>query len=206
MSNNKTCDLGFLGHTDTVEYTNNWKYDKFTLTKENGNLYGLGVCDMKAGIAAMISAVSSIDFGKINKGIKFYLTYDEEVGFSGIKEILKYEKDFPKVMVIGEPTNNEIMVGSKGLMEYRISFKGIKAHSSTPDKGKSAIMDAVNFINDLNDFYETEIKEYQNPNFDIPYTTMNIGKISGGSAINSVPDFVNFGLILGLLIKLLRKK
>ncbi|MDE5830730.1 MAG: M20/M25/M40 family metallo-hydrolase, partial [Clostridia bacterium] len=170
----------------------NWKYEKFTLTKEGNKLYGLGVCDMKSGIAAIISAISQIDFQNLKTGIKIYLTYDEEIGFSGIKDVLKYEKDFPSTIIVGEPTNNEIVVGSKGLMEYEISFKGVKAHSSTPEKGENAIMRAVAFINELNEFYEAEIKNNENNNFEIPYTTMNIGKIEGGSAINSVPDICKF--------------
>lgn len=144
---------------------------------------------MKSGIAAIISAVSDIDFQNLKKGIKIYLTYDEEIGFSGIKDVLKYEKDFPSTIIVGEPTNNEIVAGSKGLMEYEISFKGVKTHSSTPEKGKNAIMSAVSFINELNEFYEVDIKSHKNLKFDIPYTTMNIGKIEGGSGINSVPDF-----------------
>ena len=95
---------------------------------------------MKSGIAAIISAVSDIEFKNLEKGIKIYLTYDEEIGFSGIKDVLKYEKNFPKTIIVGEPTNNEILVGSKGLMEYEISFKGIKTHSSTPEKGENAII------------------------------------------------------------------
>lgn len=86
----------------------------------------------------------------------------------------------------------KLWFGSKGLMEYKISFKGIKTHSSTPEKGKSAIMSAISFINELNEFYQTEIKCDLNKNFEIPYTTMNIGKINGGSAINSVPDSCEF--------------
>ncbi|WP_300869597.1 M20/M25/M40 family metallo-hydrolase, partial [uncultured Clostridium sp.] len=121
-------------------------------------IYGLGVCDMKSGIAAMISAISQIDFRNLNKGMKVYFTYDEEIGFTGIKEVINYEKKFPETMIIGEPTNNEIIVGSKGLMEYKISFKGIKTHSSTPQKGKNAIMNAILFINELNNFYENKIK------------------------------------------------
>lgn len=192
MSNKEETSIGFLGHTDTVEFTEGWKYEKFNLTKIDDKLYGLGVCDMKSGISAIISAISQIDFSNLKKGVKLYFTYDEEIGFSGIKDVIEYEKNFPEKMIIGEPTNNEIIVGSKGLMEYRISFKGIKTHSSTPDKGKSAIMSAISFINELNQFYETEIKTNQDTNFDIPYTTMNIGKIEGGSAINSVPDFCEF--------------
>ena len=43
-------------------------------------------------------------------------------------------------------------------MEYKIAFKGIKTHSSNPQKGKNAIMDAISFINDLNNFYQNKIK------------------------------------------------
>ena len=188
MYNKKEASLGFLGHTDTVEFTDNWKYEKFDLTKIGNKIYGLGVCDMKSGIAAIISAISQIDFKKFDKGMKLYFTYDEEIGFSGIKDVINYENKFPSTMIIGEPTNNEIMIGSKGLMEYKIIFKGIKTHSSTPEKGKSAIMSAISFINELNIFYENKLKQEINSNFEIPYTTMNIGKINGGNSINSVPD------------------
>lgn len=192
MYNKENTDIGFLGHTDTVEFTEGWKYDKFSLTEIDNKLYGLGICDMKSGIAAIISAISQIDFSKSNKGIKLYFTYDEEVGFSGIKDVIKYEIKFPEKIIIGEPTNNEIIVGSKGLMEYKISFKGIKTHSSTPEKGKNAIMSSISFINELNTFYESKIKILLDSNFEIPYTTINIGKINGGSAINSVPDSCEF--------------
>ena len=123
MYNAQDTPLGFLGHTDTVEFTNGWKHEKFNLTRSENKLYGLGVCDMKSGIAAIISAISQIDFKDTNKGIKLYFTYDEEIGFTGIRDIVNYEKNFPNTIIIGEPTNNEMMVGSKGLMEYKISFK-----------------------------------------------------------------------------------
>ncbi|MCI8277662.1 MAG: M20 family metallopeptidase [Clostridia bacterium] len=192
MSNKEETSLGFLGHTDTVEFTDGWKYEKFALTKVEDKIYGLGVCDMKSGIAAIISAISQTDFRNFNKGMKLYFTYDEEIGFAGIKEVINYEKKFPQMMIIGEPTNNEIIVGSKGLMEYKISFKGIKTHSSNPQKGKNAIMSAISFINELNIFYQNKIKNNLDNNFEIPYTTMNIGKINGGSAVNSVPDSCEF--------------
>lgn len=192
MYNKDEIGLGFVGHTDTVEYTDGWNYDKLAVTKEDGKLYGLGVCDMKSGIAAIIAAIAQVDFSKLRKGMKVYFTYDEEIGFSGIKSVVEYEKNFPDTVIVGEPTNNEIIVGSKGLMEYKISFRGVKTHSSTPDRGKSAIMSAIAFINELNEFYENEIKIEKNFDFEIPYTTMNIGVINGGSAINSVPDYCEF--------------
>ena len=54
--------MGFLGHTDTVEYIDGWNSNPFELTLKDEKLYGLGVCDMKGGIAAMLAAVSQIDF------------------------------------------------------------------------------------------------------------------------------------------------
>jgi len=187
MSFGEKCKVGFLGHTDTVEYIDGWDSDPFELTEKDNKLYGLGVCDMKGGIAAMIEALSQIDLKKLEYGIKIYFTYDEEEGFGGIKEIVNANEEFPDVMIFGEPTNNEILVGSKGLLSYELEFKGKKAHSSNPEKGISANMNAVNFLTELNKFYNQNIKINKEPRYEIPYTTMNVGIISGGSALNSIP-------------------
>lgn len=178
--------IGFLGHTDTVEYIDGWNSNPFELTKIDNKLYGLGTCDMKGGIAAVLDAVSKIDFTKLKYGMKLYFTYDEEIGFGGIYDIIKTDKKFPDVMIFGEPTNNEILVGSKGLLEYELSFKGIKAHSSNPAKGKSANMNAVKLLFELEEFYNEKIKKYEQSSYEVPYTTMNVGTINGGSAKNSV--------------------
>ena len=184
----KEFKLGFLGHTDTVEYTEGWKTNPFELTEIEDKLYGLGACDMKGGIAAMLEAISNINLNKLKYGMKLYFTYDEENNFSGIYDILASREKFPNIMIFGEPTNNKILNGSKGLLEYEVYFKGVKAHSSNPEKGKSAILNAVKFLSELEKFYEKEIKIFVNKNYEIPYTTMNIGLIQGGSAKNSIPD------------------
>ena len=188
MSIGKDPKLGFLGHTDTVEYIEEFK-NPFDLTLKDGFLYGLGACDMKGGIAAMLNACKEIDFNKFKYGMKMYFTYDEEIGFSGINELVDNKEDFPEYMIFGEPTDNEIFIGHKGLIEYEIGFKGIKAHASRPDKGISANMNAVKFLYKLNDFYEKKIKTDLEEKYDIPYTTMNVGIINGGSAINSISAF-----------------
>jgi len=179
--------LGFLGHTDTVEYIEGWNSNPFELTKIGNKLYGLGVCDMKGGIAAMLDAISKIDFTKLKYGIKLYFTYDEEIDFGGINELIKMKSKFPELMIFGEPTNNEILVGTKGLLEYELEFIGKKAHSSNPEKGESANINAIKFLTELNKYYEQNIKEYKEERYEIPYTTMNIGIINGGSAPNSIP-------------------
>lgn len=178
--------LGFLGHTDTVEYIEEFK-NPFELIQKDEYLYGLGACDMKGGIAAMLDAVSSIDFNKLNYGMKLYFTYDEEIGFGGTYELVKNNENFPDYMIFGEPTNNEYLTGGKGLIEYEIYFKGLKAHSSTPDKGISANLNAVDFISELKEFYNNNIKTDIQKIFEIPYTTMNVGIIDGGTAKNSIP-------------------
>ena len=50
ISNDPKAQLGFLGHTDTVEYAEGWKTNPFELEVKNGLIYGLGVCDMKGGL------------------------------------------------------------------------------------------------------------------------------------------------------------
>ncbi len=177
--------LGFMGHTDTVEYINEFK-NPFNVKEENGYLYGLGVCDMKGGIAAMLDAVAQINLKNLRYGIKLYFTYDEKIGFSGIYELVNKKAVYPEYMIFGEPTNNEIYSGHKGLMDYEINFKGIKAHASNSNKGISANMNAVKFLYELENFYNKEIKIDENSCYEIPYTTMNVGIIDGGSAKNSV--------------------
>ena len=78
MSIGKSPKIGFLGHTDTVEYIDEFK-TPFDLTLKDNYLYGLGACDMKGGIASILSAISKIDLNK-NK-IALYFTNDEEIDF-----------------------------------------------------------------------------------------------------------------------------
>ena len=194
MSIGKDQRLGFLGHADTVEYIDGWESNPFELTKKDKKLYGLGTCDMKGGIAAIIQAVSETNFNDLKYGMKLYFTYDEEIGFGGIYEITNKKEKFPEIMIFGEPTDNEILVGSKGLLEYELKFKGIKAHSSNPEKGKSANMNAVKFLSKLDEFYNKEIKIFKEENYEVPYTTMNVGTINGGSAKNSVSASCEIGI------------
>lgn len=193
MSIGKSPKIGFLGHTDTVEYIDDFK-NPFKLIVKDKYLYGLGACDMKGGIAAMLEAVAQIDFSKLKNGMKLYFTYDEEISFGGVNELVKNNEKFPEIMIFGEPTNNEIYTGHKGVIEYEIKFKGLKAHSSNPAKGISANMNAVNFLYELNDFYNNKIKIEEEPAYEIPYTTMNVGTIHGGSAKNSVPAYCEISI------------
>lgn len=180
--NDENPNIGFVGHTDTVDYES-WNGDPFTLQEIDNKLIGLGACDMKGGIASILSVISKIDLNK-NK-LALYFTNDEEIAFGGIYRIRDMIK--PNNIIIGEPTNNIPVYGTKGILELKIEFYGIKCHSSTPDKGVSAIMETIRFINILNEYYNTEIKTDLVNDFEVPYTTMNIGLINGGETLNSVP-------------------
>ena len=182
MSNRKDCNIGFLGHTDTVDYSNDWDTNPFELVEKDNKLYGLGTCDMKGGIATILSVIPKIKFK--DKGIKMIFTYDEEIGFSGIKELLDKKIVFPDTMIIGEPTNNEIINSSKGLLDLKVIFKGLTAHASTPEEGINAIDKCITFINELTNYYTDLKKEIINNNS----LTMNIGKINGGRYSNIVAD------------------
>ena len=196
MSIGKKPILGFIGHSDTVNHINGWSTNPFDVTVKDDNIYGLGVCDMKGGIAAFLQALAEIDLNTLKRGIKVYITYDEEIAFSGIKDILKSHEEFPEYIIVGEPTDNQIITGCKGLLAVRIKTKGKKVHSSTPDKGKSANLEMIKLLNELQNFYEKEIKIERNDNYEVNYTTMNIGLINGGNSINSVSDkcesFIDF--------------
>ena len=178
---NEEIGIGFLGHTDIVGGVD-WEYDMFSLTKEGDKQIGLGACDMKGGIAAVLAAIAKTNFKSLNKKMMCIFTFDEEIGFNGIKEIVEKKINIPNRMII------EVCTGSKGLLEFEVTFSGVKVHSSVPFKGKSAIMDAVGFINELNIFYEEEIKPVRNEAFEVPYTTLNIDLIEGGEGINSVAE------------------
>ncbi len=167
--------IGFLGHTDTVSCSDNWKTNPFELVENGGKLYGLGVCDMKGGLAAMLAAVAKVDW-KNRSGIKLFFTFDEEIGFGGIKELLDKKIDFPDFMIIGEPTDNIEINSSRGEISVKLRFRGKAAHSSVPEEGENAICKAMDFA--------SELKKDVNGHT----ATMNIGLINGGRLVNIVPD------------------
>ena len=210
MSYGKNPKLGFIGHSDTVEYIDGWNSNPFTLTKVEDKLYGLGACDMKGGIAAFLSALSDIDIKKLKYGIKVIITYDEEIAFTGIKEVVSDKIKLPEYVIVGEPTDNKAMTGCKGLFAVKIFTNGIKVHSSTPHKGKSANSNMIKLLNELDVFYSENIKNELDEKYEVPYTTMNIGLLNGGSAINSVSascmSYIDFRTISNEHVELLKIK
>ena len=182
----KDCELAFLGHSDTVPYSEEWITNPLELVVKDSKLFGLGVCDMKGGIAAFLESLNNIKPELLKKGLMVIISFDEEKSFKGIN-LIKNRKDIPKTVVVGEPTNLRPVVSAKGCMEYEFTFKGKSAHSSFMVLGENAILKTMNFINDLKSITD-ELKSQENEMFSTTYTTNNISVIKGGNSINIVPD------------------
>ncbi len=186
MKKGENTGVSFVGHSDTVEFIDGWKTNPHTLTQIDNMLYGLGSCDMKGGIACFLEALRNIDLNNLKRGIKVCITYDEEIGFGGIEEVVRENVDLGENIIVGEPTANVPMTACKGLYAVKIYTKGIKVHSSTPDRGKSANILMIKLLSELEEYYLSNIKGEKKEIFPVSYTTMNIGLLNGGSAINSV--------------------
>jgi len=141
-------------------------------------LYGRGACDAKGPLAAMVVAGEiAVEQGVNNFGLVFNV--NEETDFSGVREVIKEIR--PKRVIVGEPTDFNAVIGQKGLIGFKIKSNGISAHGATPEKGKSAILDLIKKLDRV-----SKLKFPVNP--PLGNCTVNIGKISGGSAVNVVPE------------------
>lgn len=189
--------LSFVGHTDVVSVSDNWEYEPFDLTKEKDKLFGRGVSDMKGGIAAFLYALKLVDLKNLKRGIRVCFTYDEELSFKGIKELVNENIDFCEYSIIGEPTDNYPCIGSKGLLEYELNFKGTAVHSSKPIPNECSNENAILFLREVLDL-NNKFQKSKCDLFEIPFNTINIGTINGGTDICTTS--ANTKVLLGFRI------
>ncbi len=179
------------GHTDVVPAKElDWNSNPFHLTKKDNLLYGRGTCDMKGFIAATLAAAESLKNRKLNLPVHFSFTYDEEIGCFGARHLsneLKKYKFKPSMVIVGEPTEMEIIEAHKGDCEYSTCFFGIEGHAAKPDKGVSAIQYGSRFTNKLFEL-GNDLKKRAPPDspFEPPWTTIQAGRIEGGVAHNVI--------------------
>ena len=178
------------GHTDVVPVEGQkWSSEPFTVTPRGGRLYGRGTADMKGFIAAALAAVPEFLAAGLKTPIHLAFSYDEEVGCIGIPHLLaRLARDLPKprAAIIGEPTMMQVVTGHKGLAAWRTVFTGVEAHSSRIEEAVSAIFAASDFIAYLRGLAEEFRRGAKDPAFEPPFTTINVGKIQGGQAMNIV--------------------
>lgn len=169
------------GHTDVVPIDDqDWASDPFALASRDGRLHGRGAVDMKGFVAACLAAISGWRACELRRPIHLALSYDEEVGCLGVPLLIAdmlAHCPRPALAIIGEPTQMRIGLSHRGFYGYRSVFHGRAAHSSDPKLGASAIVPAAALVAALAGLGEGD-----------GGTTVNVGRIAGGSAINIVPE------------------
>ena len=193
--------LVLSGHTDVVPVDGqDWQSDPFAATIRGDKLYGRGACDMKGFIACALTmlpqAVQLSNSGQLRRPLHLALSFDEEVGCLGAPLILadlKARGITPDYCIVGEPTNMAMVVAHKGIAVYRCRVHGKSAHSSLIAQGVNAISYAsklVGYVDTLAE--ELSARDDNDALFTVPYSTLSVGTIHGGTATNIVPNLCEF--------------
>lgn len=185
--------LVLSGHFDTVPLGENaWTRDPFSGETEGDRVYGRGSSDMKGGVAAMtVAAIEATSEYLPSGGIRLIFSAGEELGCQGVQHLVNTHRNLGKAraVIVGEPTANIPAIGHKGALYLTARTRGKTAHSSMPELGDNAIYKAARSISKIEAFrFETE------RDLLLGYPTINVGKISGGMNINSVPDYAEFSI------------
>ena len=142
-------------------------------------IWGRGACDTKGIIASMITAAERL----LEKGVRDFgllFVVGEERNSAGAQYAAEHPRG-SKFIINGEPTENQLALGSKGALRYELVARGKMAHSAYPQLGDSAInklLDALEAIRKV----DLPVDDVLGP------STLNIGTIQGGRAPNVIPD------------------
>lgn len=178
------------GHTDVVPVAGQpWSTDPFSLHDgEDGRLYGRGTCDMKGFIACALAMVPAWVKAPLKQPVYFGFSYDEEIGCVGAPALIKrfYEHYSTTAhVIVGEPTSMQPVVAQKGATNLRTTVIGREAHSSQVNQGTSAIHVAARLVTFIEDTMTVLVDEGRvDEAFNVPHTSLHVGKINGGTAIN----------------------
>ncbi|WP_163575017.1 acetylornithine deacetylase [Halomonas faecis] len=178
------------GHTDVVPVDGQpWSSDPFTLVdKGDGRLYGRGTCDMKGFLACALAQVPSWTGRRLEKPIWLAFSYDEEVGCIGAPRMIERllaDHPRPAAVIVGEPTLMQPVVAHKGATNLRTTVTGRASHSSQVDQGVSAIHVAARLVTKIEDVMaELKAEGRVDEAFNVVHSSLHVGKIAGGTAIN----------------------
>lgn len=179
--------LGLTGHLDVVLPGNlaDWHYPPFAAQIDGTRLYGRGAADMKSGVVAMVYALIGLASHQadLNGRVRLILTIGEENGAQGAHQLtaLHYADDLTG-LIVGEPTDGQIVYAHKGSFNYTVTAKGKQVHSSTPELGINAINGLVAFANrEAHLFDDAPVDEV------LGSLAHSITVFHGGEQINNIP-------------------
>ena len=181
---NETPRVFFSTHMDTVP-------PFIEASEDDEKIYGRGACDAKGIIASQIFAAEELRKQGIND-IGLLYTVDEEQGSAGARAANKHPLAAKcEFMINGEPTDNDLAIGSKGSLRFNIKTKGRAAHSAYPEMGESAIEKLLDILTDVRKI------EFPNDEF-FGETTCNIGLLNGGLKTNVIAPNAEAGMHIRL--------
>lgn len=181
------------GHTDTVPVSGQtWRFEPFQLTAEGERLYGRGTADMKSFLAAVLAAVPAMVEANLAVPIHLAFSHDEEVGCLGVRSLIADLACYPRrpaACLVGEPTSMRLATAHKGKLAVRLQLRGRACHSGMAPEGVNAIHAAAKLVAWVeNKAAEKAANGPFDERFAIPHTTLQVGVIQGGAALNIVPQ------------------
>ena len=197
LGEGKPAGIILSGHTDTVPWDGqDWTLDPLSATVEGDRLYGRGSCDMKGFIGLALAHAGDFLNSQAPFAVHLALSYDEEVGCMGVKELIADMKDAgikPLACIVGEPTSMVPATAHKGVYRYKCCVRGKEAHSSLTPQSVNAIEMAARVVGKLRDMADGfEANEPRYEGFDVPFSTASVGQFHGGIADNVVPRDAEF--------------
>jgi acetylornithine deacetylase len=185
------------GHTDVVPVDGqDWHTDPWTLSEKDGKLFGRGTCDMKGFSACALALAPAMAAANLSAPIHIALSYDEEIGCLGAHSLVdRLNALYPGVaaVIIGEPSDMNVVSGQKGLSSFYVEVTGREAHSSQIQQGVSAIMEAVPLMAAIHEMAADAraVAPIDSP-FEPPGTSITIGVVEGGTALNILARHCTF--------------
>ncbi len=181
------------GPTDVVPVDGqSWSSAPFELRERGARFYARGTADMKGFLACALRAARRAAGLPLRMPLQLALSYDEELGCLGVRSLIADMARWthrPRFCIVGEPTSLRPAVGHKGKTALRAICRGREAHSANPDRGINAIHMACELVGRIRERQRSIEREgMHDPGYEVPYTTLHVGVIHGGTALNIVPS------------------
>jgi acetylornithine deacetylase len=181
------------GHTDVVPVEGQaWTKPPFALTEAEGRIYGRGAADMKGFVACAVAAMLEASSRPLRVPLHLALSYDEEIGCMGVRSVidmLEAASVRPRFCIVGEPTGMQVATGHKGKVALRATCVGREGHSALAPLALNALHLAGDFLAAVRGLQaEVAATGPRDGDYDVPYSTLHVGKMSGGVQVNIVPN------------------